>query len=197
MFSVTGMPWSRSTALKTSLSMQSAEREHARADVRHAGELEQALHRPVLAERSVQHREDDVDVARASSRPPCPAGAREAPGARLSRAASGRRGRPRSRAPRHRRLERPHDARADAIEIGFSLDRPPRITAMRRVTVWWSSLPFVLLSAALLELADVDDHDLARLRVGAGSRVGGLDDAVLRRIGDRIGDDRRGRALLP
>src|SRR4051812_46143467 len=36
--------------------------EHARADVGHARELEQALHRPVLAERPVQDREDDVDV---------------------------------------------------------------------------------------------------------------------------------------
>ena len=36
--------------------------EHACADVRDAGELEQALHRPVLAERPVQDREDDVDV---------------------------------------------------------------------------------------------------------------------------------------
>ena len=28
---------------------------------------------------------------------------------------------------------------ADATEIGFSLDRPPRITAMRRLTAWgWS-----------------------------------------------------------
>ena len=62
MFSVTGTPWSRSTALKTSLSMHSAEAEHARADVGHAGELEQALHRAVLAEGAVQHREHDVDV---------------------------------------------------------------------------------------------------------------------------------------
>ena len=37
--------------------------EHARADVRDAGGLEQPLHRAVLAERPVQHREDDVDVA--------------------------------------------------------------------------------------------------------------------------------------
>ena len=36
--------------------------EHAGADVGHARELEQPLHRAVLAERPVQHREDDVDV---------------------------------------------------------------------------------------------------------------------------------------
>ena len=47
--------------------MQSAEAVTPGADVRDAGELEQALHRPVLAERAVQHREDDVDVRRARS----------------------------------------------------------------------------------------------------------------------------------
>ena len=36
--------------------------EHARADVGDTGELEQALHGAVLAERAVQHREDDIDV---------------------------------------------------------------------------------------------------------------------------------------
>ena len=43
--------------------MQSADAVHARADVGHAGELEQPLHRAVLAERPVQHGEDDVDLA--------------------------------------------------------------------------------------------------------------------------------------
>ena len=33
------------------------------ADVRHAGKLEQALHRPVLAERAVENREHDIDRA--------------------------------------------------------------------------------------------------------------------------------------
>ena len=37
--------------------------EHAGADVRHAGELEQPLHRAVLAERAVQDRQHDVDGA--------------------------------------------------------------------------------------------------------------------------------------
>src|SRR5581483_6216138 len=36
--------------------------EHAGADVRDPGELEQPLHRPVLAERPVQHRKDDIDA---------------------------------------------------------------------------------------------------------------------------------------
>jgi hypothetical protein len=35
----------------------------ARPDVGHARELEQALHRPVLAERPVQDRQHDVDLA--------------------------------------------------------------------------------------------------------------------------------------
>ena len=43
--------------------------EHARADVGDARELEQPLHRPVLAEGPVQDREDDVDVRRASPAP--------------------------------------------------------------------------------------------------------------------------------
>ena len=36
--------------------------EHAGADVGHVGQLEQALHRAVLAVRPVQHREDHVDA---------------------------------------------------------------------------------------------------------------------------------------
>ena len=65
---VTGMPWSRRTDLKRSLSMQSAEAVTPGADVRDARELEQPLHGAVLAERPVQHREDDVDAARAPLR---------------------------------------------------------------------------------------------------------------------------------
>jgi hypothetical protein len=38
-------------------------REHARADVRQAEELEEALDRAVLAERAVQDREHEVDLA--------------------------------------------------------------------------------------------------------------------------------------
>ena len=60
---VTGMPLSRSTDLKRSLSMQSAEAVTPGPTYGDVGQLEQALHRPVLAERAVQHREDDVDVA--------------------------------------------------------------------------------------------------------------------------------------
>ena len=72
MLRATGMPRSRITVLKTSLSMQSAEASDAGADVGDAGELEQALHGAVLAERAVQDRQHDVDGAerrRAPSRP--------------------------------------------------------------------------------------------------------------------------------
>ena len=54
-------------------------RRDAGADVRDAGELEQALHRPVLAERPVQDRQHDVDARRApraSRRPRGPAASR-------------------------------------------------------------------------------------------------------------------------
>ena len=40
----------------------------AGADVRDAGELEQALHGAVLAERAVEDREDDVDLAECRGR---------------------------------------------------------------------------------------------------------------------------------
>ena len=43
--------------------MQSADAGDAGSDVRDTRELEQALHRPVLAERPVQDRQDDVDRA--------------------------------------------------------------------------------------------------------------------------------------
>src|SRR5262249_48324553 len=43
-------------------------RRHAGADVRDVGELEQALDAAVLAERAVQHREDDVGAADRSRR---------------------------------------------------------------------------------------------------------------------------------
>ena len=57
---VTGIPLSRSTDLNRSLSMHRRRRRHAGADVGHVRELEQPLHRPVLAERPMEHREDHV-----------------------------------------------------------------------------------------------------------------------------------------
>ena len=66
---------------------------YAGADVRKVRELEQTLHRPVLAERPVQDRQHDVDRAERRQRPalrrngqrlrgPCP-GARPGPGTRV------------------------------------------------------------------------------------------------------------------
>ena len=62
------MPLSRITFLKRSLSIASAERRDAGPDVRDARELEQALHRAVLAERAVEDRQDDVDRAERGER---------------------------------------------------------------------------------------------------------------------------------
>ena len=63
MFRVTGIPWSRITALKMSLSMQIAEAAWSAptyGDVRH---LQQPLQPAVLAERPVQDRQHDLDPA--------------------------------------------------------------------------------------------------------------------------------------
>ena len=62
MFSVTGMLVVAEHRLEHVLVHAERRGEHAGSDVGHAGELEQPLHGPVLAERPVQHREDDVDV---------------------------------------------------------------------------------------------------------------------------------------
>ena len=56
----TGSPSAASSFLVNSLSIADGAAEHAGAHVRHAGHLQQPLDRPVLAERPVQHREDDV-----------------------------------------------------------------------------------------------------------------------------------------
>ena len=62
MLRVTGIPWSRITALKRSLSMQTRRGGVVGADVRDAGHLEEPLQPPVLAERPVQDRQDDLDA---------------------------------------------------------------------------------------------------------------------------------------
>ena len=46
--------------------------QHTRADVRHAGQLEQALDGAVLAVRAVQHREHHVDRGQQLARRPDP-----------------------------------------------------------------------------------------------------------------------------
>ena len=131
--------------------------EHARADVGHAGELEQALHAAVLAHRPVQHREDDVDAARgapaerASVASPPGAGARRArrrASAWLRRARRGSRAAPSSSASSWRsqrpplsmptrtgsKRSRSSDSttkRAERSEISCSAERPPKRTATR------------------------------------------------------------------
>ena len=57
-------PGGREHALHHDLVHADRGAEHARADVRQAGELEQALHRAVFAVRAVQQREHDVDAER-------------------------------------------------------------------------------------------------------------------------------------
>ena len=133
--------------------------EHARADVGHARELEQALHRAVLAHRAVQHREDDVDrrpLARAladrasAASPPrrgCAASATSGM-AWLSRARRGSRAAPRRSASSWRsqrpllsmptrtgsKRSRSSDSttkRAERSEISCSAERPPKTTATR------------------------------------------------------------------
>ena len=56
-----GRPLRREHQLHRRLVHADRRREHAGADVRHVGELEQPLHRAVLAVRTVQHREHDVE----------------------------------------------------------------------------------------------------------------------------------------
>ena len=54
----------REERFMTALSMPTAEPSTPGADVRDVGQLEQPLHRAVLAVRAVQHREDDVEPSR-------------------------------------------------------------------------------------------------------------------------------------
>ena len=112
-------------------------RRDAGADVGHRGELEQALHRAVLAERAVQDRQHDVDRAerrrarRSSARGGCPPPPRAAPGARPRAAPSARRARSRSSTPRSARgrarprRRRPTRARSRARSSGRPRARRP------------------------------------------------------------------------
>jgi hypothetical protein len=146
MFSVTGMSWSRITDLKTSLSMQSAE----------ASTPAPTYGTPASSSRPC--------TVPSSPNGPCSTGKTTSTPARVaaislegSRASSdpgeacnslllaGSSCQRPSRSIRTDttslplRSSAPITLVAEAIEIGFSLERPPRITAMRRVTASWSS----------------------------------------------------------
>ena len=117
--------------------------EHTRSDVGKPERLEQALDRPVLAERPVQHGEDDVDVV---APPPRRGAGRRQPPRTWCRAARARPPAPRTTRRRRpdcpRRIvshgttsspaggERLDHGRAEASEIACSLDRPPTTTAI-------------------------------------------------------------------
>ena len=83
--------------------------EHAGADVRQAGELEQSLHGAVLAVRAVQQREHDVDGERRA-------------GVRAARARRARIGRQLDR--RARRRERGRQRVARALQLRDAPRRP-------------------------------------------------------------------------
>ena len=185
MFSVTGMLVVAQHRLEDVLVHAERRGEHAGADVGHAGELEQALHRPVLAERPVEHGEDDVDVAerRATSRAgqPLEVGA----GHRVEHAFPGRcraaSGPPRSICDRHDvvavRLERGDHARAPTRPRSGSRStgRPGsrRCGGSRRRRRRGRRAVAARRGAG--QLPDVDRHDLARLRVGARRAGSGRD----------------------
>ena len=61
-YSATGRPRAANASFMNALSMPDRRRQHAGADVRHVGELEQPLHRAVLAEGAVQHGKHDVEA---------------------------------------------------------------------------------------------------------------------------------------
>ena len=118
-------------------------RGHARADVGDAGQLQQALHGAVLAERPVEDGEDDVDAAqRLDSAVPAAGTGSEAPTSPSSErptageAPSARRRRSRSRGRRSDRGSRPSTTeRPDCRETSRSLERPPISTATRSLAI--------------------------------------------------------------
>ena len=127
---------------------------HPCTDVRDVRELEQSLHRAVLAEGAVQDRQHDVDVGSVpgtlSGRDrqclcgpclgDCPLGHGWS-----GRASSQRPSRPIAQSPRRSaRDQRSEHERAEASEMSCSLDLPPARIATRRRRLtgrgrWWSS----------------------------------------------------------
>ena len=173
-------------------------REHARADVGHVEQLEQALHGPVLAERAVQHREGDVGAEQAAAGLELRAAGRRSVHApeRSILQPLARRGRPRAgrRPPRTPSAATPR-ARTTGLRPGprpscrrpYEVARRPcrpgglrRRRGRRRGTG----------GRRRLEPAHGDRH----LAVGAALRpaAGALRDdlLVLRRVGDRLALDR-------
>ena len=156
--------------------MQSAEAATPGADVGHAGELEQALDGPVLAERPVQDRQHDVDRAERLRRARVGEHRQRLRDVALQqsvtwrlRAPSGRRGRSRSSSSRSARGRAPRapSARRRARSRARSSGRPrPRRRGSGRLTAVVGRL------GRRLEAAD-DDHD-RRALLGVGAALGVL-----------------------
>ena len=138
-------PGARQQLLRDDLVHARRRREHARADVRHVEALEQPLHRAVLAERAVQHREDRVGAEQAA-RPASSATAApshdHAPSRAISTATTSW---PAALEPRaHRRGRRERDVvlgGAPAAEHGDRRTRrhPPRPRASSGSSAWSAS----------------------------------------------------------
>ena len=105
--------------------------EHARADVGHVEQLQQALQRPVLAERAVQHREDDVGAEQSAARAQRQLRALEEPVAAARSIVTGSTSWPAAATP----------SRTDAAEFSetsCSDERPPARTATLMASAWGS-----------------------------------------------------------
>ena len=188
------MPWSRSTALNTSLSMQSADASTPAptygtpASSSSPCTVPSSPNGPCSTGKTTSTSERVV----ATSLPGSRAGSSGRPAdAELPAAVAADFDR------EHvvpGRLERAHDTlrRRDRDRV---LARPAAEDhGNAALTAWWSSCrracPPACWNWPTWMITTSPD-----LRVRARRRVGGLDDAVLRRIGDRIGDDRRSEAL--
>ena len=180
--------------------MQSAEASDAGADVRHAGQLEQALHRAVLAEGPVQHREDDVDAGERGR--DAAVGQRESDGASVAvrrpravptgapgvtpraerparRRGRSRRARPRSRsgrAPRPPRAPRPARSRARSSGRREHRDAQPRgrLTGRPAGSAWSgcpsSSCRSVVVVAVVVGGGDVAADQIVTVAPGLRAR---------------------------
>ena len=163
----------------------------AGADVGDVRELEQPLHRPVLAERAVQDRQDDVDGPERRERPalgrnrqrlrwtPSRCLAQDVARAQRSRAPSGRRGRSRPRrrrtAPGRARQHRARGRERDVVLARAAAREQGDAEAAAGLKGSWSSSS----SAAWWPRRVQADHDRHRRSCGrlrAAGRVLRLDD---------------------